>query len=331
MKEQDPIQVRDATVSSALVSCSVVCPMCGLAGTQYRLNPRQYWHTGREVDLQPIGYRFRDVAKGVHPPLLAMWHCMGCYFTAEAVDFQAPLKDVLIRTDTVAFALKELARTDSHFDRVIQTLHAGVYLDVVDFFQAVKLHILAFRIWDEIGGMVKQDYLTQAKYCLLLGWLYRDLQAMKATQAATLVRVEQLTAELQHDWPGLPVTEEAALRKAINYYEDSLAINTFSKDPINEVMALHRIGRLQMKLGEYLPARETFRRSTIQAQAAARAIHRQLGFRGNSPGREELTGAAREAAVDRGRRLESIINDEGRLSDTIRDLLAGVRARSLSG
>ncbi len=299
--------------------------MCSRSGVQYRLNPRQFWHTSRDVDLQPGGYRFRGLAEGVHPPLLAMWHCKGCCFTAEVGDFQTPLKDVLIRTDTVAFALKERARADNKFRRVLETLQADIRLEAIDFYQAIKLHLLAFRIWDEIGGMVKQDYLTQAKYSLLLAWLYRDLQTVDPMRDQTVARLANLNADLQLVWPDLPATEEAALRKTIGYYEDSLAISTFSKDPMNEVTALHRTGRIQMKLGEYAPAWETFRRSTIRAQMAAVEIRHQLAIRGHMPGRDEVTGVEREALVDRERRLVSIMNDEGRLIDDIRERLGSKR------
>ena len=173
--------------------------------------------------------------------------------------------------------------------------------------------------------MVKQDYLAQAKYSLLLAWLYRDLQSVDPARAQTVARLAQLNADLQRDWPDLPTTEVVALRKAIGYYESWLAISTFSKDPMNEITALHRIGRIQMKMGAFAPARETFRKSTTRAQIAAAEIRQQLAIRGNMPGREEeVTGTAREALVDRGRRLETIMNDEGRLMDTIRDAL-GIR------
>lgn len=327
MKAQTPSSVSNAPVASAYICCTVVCPMCGLSGSQYRLNPRQYWHTSREVDLQPSGYRCRGVAESVHPPLLAMWHCTGCFFTAQAADFQDPLKGVLIRTDTVASSLKERARTDAGFRRLIETLRADVRLDEINFYQAIKLHLLAYWIWDEIGRMVKQDYLTQASYVLQLAWLYRDLQTVDPARAQTVARLEQLFVDVRRDWPEVPATEEASLRKALSYYEDSLSISTFSKDAMNEVTALHRIGRIQMQLKEYRPARETFRRSTIRAQVASAEIRQQLGIRGNMPGREEVTGAAREALVDRERKLSTIMNDESRLTDTILDALGPARKK----
>ena len=296
--------------------------MCGLSGLQYRLNPRQYWHTSRDLDLQPNGYRFRGAAAGIHPPLLAMWHCNGCSFTAENSDFQAPLKDVLIRADTVAFGLKERARTDPGFRRVIETLHADIHQDALDFYQSIKLHLLAFLLWDEIGNMVKKDYLTQAKYSLLLAWLYRDMQAVDPVREQTVARLEVLFADLQRDWPGVLVSETAALHKAVEYYEASLSITTFCKDAMNEVTALHRLGRIQMKLKDLRVARDTFRKSTIRAQTASVEIRHQLAIRGNTPGREEVTGAAREALIDRERRLASIILDESRLTDILRDDLA---------
>ena len=296
--------------------------MCGQSGVQFRLSPRQFWNTGRDVDLQPNGYRFRGVAKATHPPLLAMWHCAACSFTAESGEFQDPLKGVLIRPETVAFALKERVRNDSGYRKVVESLHADVCLDAMDFYQAVKLHLLALRIWDEIGGMVKQDYLTQAKYSLLLAWLYRDLQVVDSARAQTAVRLERLFAELRPVWPDLPATETAALHRAIRHYENSLGISTFIKDPINEVTALHRIGRIQMKMGEYGPARESFRRSTILSRSTATEIRRQLAVRGRAPGREEVTGAAREALIDREQRLSLILADEERLTEAIREALA---------
>ena len=322
MKENVPSSdTRETPSASGCVSCAVVCPMCALAGVQYRLNPRQFWNTNREVDLQPTGYRFRG-QEGVHPPLLAMWHCSGCYFTAEAGDFQNPLEGVLIRPETVAFALKERMRTDVGFRRVVDMLRAGIRLESANFVQAFKLHLLAFKIWDAIGAMVKQDYLKQAKYSLLLAWLYRDLQTADPARAQTVAQLELLHATLQRDWPDVPKTETAALQKAVTYYDESLSISTFAKDPMNEIMTHHRIGRIQMKMGQFVAARDIFRKNTILAQAIAVQARQQLANRGSLPGREEVTGAAREALVDRQRKLESLMVDESRLADTLRAALA---------
>jgi hypothetical protein len=293
--------------------------MCGAAGTQYRLNPRQFWNTTRDVDLQPSGYQFRAGAQGVHPPLLAIWHCAACRFTAEATDFQAPLKGVLIRLDTVAAWLKEAAATDAAYRQTLATLSEGIRLSSVDFFQAFKLHLLALRIWELIGRNVKQDYLVQAKYSLLLAWLYRDLGTVEGARQQTAAPLEKLLGALRPLWPDVPATEEAALRRAIAYYEASLAITTFLKDPMNEVLALHRIARIQIKLQEWNPAREELRRATIQARAAAAEIRQRLAIRGIAPGREEVTGPAREELVDRERRLMAYVDDEGRLTDLIRE------------
>jgi hypothetical protein len=293
--------------------------MCGLVGTQYRLNPRQFWHTHRDVDLQPSGYQFRAGAQGVHPPLLAMWHCTGCRFTAESADFQAPLKGVLIRLDSVASWVKEAASTEAAFRVTLEKLGEGIQLASLNFYQAMKLHLLALRIWDFIGSRVKQDYLTQAKYSMLLAWLYRDMGTVDGARPQTAAQLDRLIAELRGVWPALPATEEAALRQAIGYYEASLAITTFSKDPMNEVSALQRIGRIQIKLAEWGRARENLRRSTMQARAAATEIRQQLAVRGNQAGRVEVTGSAREELVDRERRLLAFVDDEQRLSDLIRE------------
>ncbi len=320
MKQVATINGREAPASAtAIVSCSAVCPMCGLAGVQYRLNPRQFWNSGREVDLQPSGYQFRAGAQGVHPPLLAMWHCTGCRFTAEAADFQAPLKGVLVRLDSVAAWLKEAASTEVAYRVTLEKLCDGIQLASLGFYQAFKLHLLALRIWDFIGSKVKQDYLTQAKYCMLVAWLYRDMGTVDGAREQTAAQLDRLFGELRGVWPALPVTEEAALRQAIAYYEASLAIATFSKDPMSEVSALQRIGRIQIKLKEWGPAREHLRRSTIQAREAAAEIHQRLAFRGNTPGREEVTGTAREELVDRERRLLAFVDDEQRLSELIRE------------
>jgi uncharacterized protein (DUF2225 family) len=301
------------TTAKPLVRCSVVCPLCGVIGVQYRLNPRLYWYNGRDIDLQPRDYRCRKGMEGIHPPLFALWHCTNCRFTAEHTCYTTPLKDILIRADTVASRLNEAVRSDGHYRTVCEVLSGRVVLDAPDFFQAIRLHLLAIAVWDQIGEMVRQDYSTQARYSLLLAWIYRDMAVLDPQREQTAARLTGLKAILAEHGPTLPMTEEEALRKAAACYEASLDISNFVKDAVHEATALNRLARIQIKLGELRAAYETLRRGTVSARAAITGIRRQLtSDAGRTP------GAEREKLVEQDRRLEALLEDEGRLAEMIR-------------
>lgn len=298
--------------NTLVVRCVVTCPMCGVEGVQYRLNPRMFWYEARDVDLKPCVLRTRRDMDGIHPPLYAIWHCPACRFTAEQAVYTAPLKGVLIRPETVAGHLSEARQDGSDFGAIVDVLSEGVELAKPDFFQTVKLHLLAVHVWDRIGSLVGRDYTAQARYCLLLAWLFRDAQLMDDAPARTSVRLQALFAFLRSVWPNAPLDEGAALERAVAYYEETLdAGSGLAKDPAAEADILQRIGRIRVKQGQADRARELLLRSIAGARAAAIEARRRLTAGKVADERE------RERLVDQERKLATAVAEGEKLVETL--------------
>jgi hypothetical protein len=305
---------KTAPSGRAVVRCSIVCPLCKTTGSQFRLNPGMFWYGAREVDLQPSDYHCRQGMEGVYPPLFAMWHCAACCFTAEQAHFLAPLEGVLIRLDTVASRINAARQNDACFGAVTARLSESVDASNPTMLQGVKLHLLAIWIWEFIGKMVRQDYMTQARYCLFLAWLHRDMKALDNRPEQTAEGLAGLAAALQPFWPDFPADETAALRSALAYYEATLAISNFSKDPVNETTVMQRIGRIQIKLREFDRAYEMLRRTLFATRRAAAEVARD-----SSSG----DAADKPAGAEQKRRLATVAEECERLMEIVRESKRG--------
>lgn len=299
-----------------VVPCNVKCPMCGAVNEQYRLNPRVFWYDTRSVDLQPRQLQARVDLQGCEPPLLEMWHCPSCYFTADHQHFPNPMKDVLIRIETIVDGLRDLQERDSTYRACVRLLSEGIVLTEPSYSQALQLTLLAIYMWDRIGGMVKQSYGMQAHYCMMLGWLLRDRQELDHHPQKTNEALHHWRKELATYWPEMPLTEEAALKMAIGYYEQSLGISSFVRSPVREATALQRVALIRIALGDALAAREVLLECLTKAQAAKKEIMDALRQNRKAA---SMGGDERQTMVEDERKLTHLIDDNQRLLSDMRD------------
>jgi hypothetical protein len=156
--------------------------------------------------------------------------------------------------------------------------------------------------------------MTQARYCLFLAWLHRDMKALDNRPEQTAEGLAGLAAALQPFWPDFPADETAALRSALAYYEATLAISNFSKDPVNETTVMQRIGRIQIKLREFDRAYEMLRRTLFATRRAAAEVARD-----SSSG----DAADKPAGAEQKRRLATVAEECERLMEIVRESKRG--------
>ncbi|HAS82224.1 MAG TPA: hypothetical protein DCS43_06015 [Verrucomicrobia bacterium] len=240
--------------------CAVTCPMCGLEHTQYRLNPRMFWHTELDMDRKPSKYQCLKAIDGYYPPLYELWHCSRCHFTSHNRTFPAPLKHVFIEKTVVQRHLAEAARGDSAFARVCKALGAGVGVDNLDFPQAVRLALLAVYFEGVLIGLLRQGKASLARSYLRLAWLLRDWKSMSSDFEKEFAAFSELLGKVAADWPEICKTEEDALQHACTQYVDSLSEASVAGDLRETTAILQHLGRICIQIGDAGSAKEHFAR-----------------------------------------------------------------------
>ncbi len=321
-----------------LLKYSVACPICGAIGMHYRLNPRLFCFDSQDLDLQPRQFRHLPGFEHLHPPCYSVWHCPVCLFAAGYKYFRDPLKDMLMPLASVRQHLRETAHSNAVYRNIVSLLGADIDEQKPTFLQAIKLNLLAIRVFDEMLTLLKQHYAIQARYYLQLGWLFRDLGERPEEQRREAPALAHLMRQLHVYWPAAPETEAGALRMALDFYALALEDTSSVRTTVDQATIRQQIGRVLCKLGEFQQAREILLDSIQRAQEARAGLERDLRLP-RSPD-ELLTPEQSGEMVSQSRQLETLIAGAEALIENVydqsaaaqtaqaRSLLAGMRGKA---
>jgi len=308
--------------------------MCETPSYQYRVNNRVFWNRDIDIDLQPQNYAKLDhVDESFHPPLYYMWYCPQCHFTSGYKHFIHPLKDVYVKVDAVAERISSAYENDEAFRKIVKTLSAGIDVEGANFFQGLRLHLLAIVELELIEDMVKQYFLNLGRYCLHLAWLYRDLEGRPDVAAETQPRMDELYLQLRDVWPEMPRTELDALNKAAAYYDQTYERSPQVKTVIDEVSLLQVIARIYIKIKRQVEARKLIETSIARAGEAKKVIDDKLRENKDmsSDASGDLVSLSRQlrAVADEGKKLLQTLTDREikEQFDQARDLIAIHKAK----
>lgn len=302
---------------NAIVKFSVNCAMCGTTSEQYRINPRLFWHQALDIDLQPRNFQTLKGMESQHPPLYYMWHCPACHFTAGYKYFSDPLKDVAIRVDMVSQRLRETYKNNPAFKALTDKLSENITPHDADFFQAIKLHLLAIQMLTVIEKMVKQNFLNLGRYFLRLGWLHRDLQERPEQYTALNAPLTELHTTLRAWWPDIPDGEASALKQAAEYYSRTLEDSHLLKTPVDKINVHQLIGRIHIKLGDPIRAREILMESIDHSRRLKTQVDEEL--KADSGRLSQMDPGQRGELVSQSRRLGTLADDAQILMERIRE------------
>lgn len=247
----------EKTVVSPLSEHKVTCPMCDKLSTMQKPKARLYVEQDPDVDLHPR--KFMWSLKGVatpHPPLYYMWRCDDCNFTASNTSFEAPLKNATISVPAFKARLEAVKRKKPEVNKVMNEFATLIENSEVDYSQAVAMHLLAIYNLYIVEDTLNKDSIELAKYCLRLGWLYRELEADKAAQAKSGPVIKKLIDAVKADWPAVPKTEEQSLKMAVELYKTALEKSSAITTAGIEVELKLLISRVSMKLNDIPEARK---------------------------------------------------------------------------
>jgi len=210
-------------------------------------------YSERNVDLDKHvqQYMWTDKAfERYHPPLYYMWHCYNCHYTDSYLDFENPTKDPFNNFHLLKDAFIDQYHDDPRVEKIIDKLGENIDYDRMNYYQAIKMHLLAIFIQEMIEDPEERDDFKIGRYYLRLGWLYNELNQKKEVSDKIKNTLEKLIVFLKKGWSEVPGEEESSMKNAIKMLNKAFTSSQAIKSVVAEVDLLMLIAGIHFKLGE---------------------------------------------------------------------------------
>ncbi len=248
----DPYSNKKSTSTSPFFNSKIICPICGVPSTQRAIKPSYYTEQEVDVILRPTKVKWlkKEISKEEkrQPRLFYMRHCIFCKFTAADNNYENPAENYDISTGKFQKKMKFLQEKSANFKQIVTILSQGVNVLQPDYFQAVRLHLLApfqLQFIEEVG---KKDAFNIARYYLRLAWLFIDLEESEDLYHKYIPKINKFTQILRKEWKKAPTNSEEALLLAKQYYNTTLIKSRLIKSDLEEVRLLLLMCRVAIKL-----------------------------------------------------------------------------------
>jgi hypothetical protein len=223
--------------------------------------------------------------------------------------------------DIVRKHLREIAQSSDTFRNVISLLsEQNGEPSQPGFARAIMINLLAIYTFDQILPLLKQKFIIQARNYLRLAWLYRDLAERPVEKAESSPVLKDMNQKLAVYWPSAPFAEADALRKALDYYGQTLEDASVVKSVESRANVLQQMARIHFKLAEYRKVSEVLRDVLKMTREACVQMDKNLKMSGAQS--SVLPPDERSEMVSLKRRLETLIGDSEGLLSLSRDALA---------
>ena len=202
---------------SPFVKKTVPCPVCNTAAENRFFLPKLFMEKGVESDRHVIEYKWLDESfEMVHPPHYHFWHCPTCKYTATQKDFTKPMEDVESNFSTLKRCFQKMNPAQK---QMVQLLGGDIDFDKMNFFMAIKTHLLAIFI-QQLVPEDTRDTSKLASYYLRVAWLFRD-QKDKEDTDGVMAEADAFLEKIAKLWTTVPRKEEDCLNVAASYFEQA--------------------------------------------------------------------------------------------------------------
>ncbi len=292
------------------------CPVCGRDGSHRYLKSKLYQPVEIEDDQHVVTYRFENPRfENVRPNFYHIWHCRSCHFCDQ--------KEVFRGEDTSRGKLELLRERYLIISRTPNSLPgrlgaaANLEQEFVTLESALTAHLLAIYI-QEILSVNMRQYAKLASFYLRVAWLYREKatwQTPEAVPAGYATFADFLTS-FRKEWPGLPMTEEEAMTKAIEGYQTDLDTSGRVDDVKYELTVMFLLTDLHRRMGHLDEAvrfvRSIFRNATGRRQGLRQALDKSVHRGASQQQIESLKSLVTwlNNAVDRSKALSDTLLDQ---------------------
>lgn len=296
----------------------VKCPVCATPWEQYSFQLKTYSERNIDLDKHVQSFTWVDKAfERYHPPLYYMWFCFNCQYTDSYIEYEEPFKDPYSNFRAVKDAFIEQYQDDPRIEKVIDKLGQNIDYTRMNYYQAIKLHLLAIFIQELIENDDDKDALKLGRYYLRLGWLYRELEASTEEKAKYEETLKKLLIFLKKGWPEIAGNETHALNKAIKMLKLAFKTSHSIKSVVAEVDLLLLIAGIHIKLGEDEDGLKYYNQVLTRGQKTEQKINQRI----KTAEREDKPLSPEET-----KRLELQLKKLGNLMNKGRDIISDLKA-----
>jgi len=229
----------------------VKCPVCGTAAEQRWFQAKIYSERNVDLDKHVGNYAWTEKAfEKYHPPLYYIWHCFNCHFAESYLEYENPAKDPFSNFRQLKDIFIDKYQDDPRVEKIVDKLGENIDYNKINYYQAIKLHLLAVFIQEMIEEEEDKDALKIGRYLLRLGWLYREMNANEEVAKKVKPTLEKLNAFLKKGWPEMPDSEESALKYAIDMLNLAFKTSHAIKSIVAEVDLLMLIAGIYLKMND---------------------------------------------------------------------------------
>jgi len=228
---------------------TVTCPVCGTPAEQRWFQVKKFAERNIDIDKHVRTYTWTDKDfEKYHPPLYYMWRCFNCFFTESHLEYENPLKDPYSNFRTLKAVFEEKYREDERIEKIVDKLGNNIDYGKMDYYQAVKLHLLAIFIQELIDDEDQRNTLKTGRYYLRLAWLYRELEENVKEKEKVDKKLNKLLQFLKKGWRQIASNEKEALQNAVNMFRSAFKTSKAIKSVVTEVDLLMLITGIYIKL-----------------------------------------------------------------------------------
>ncbi|MFC1553009.1 DUF2225 domain-containing protein [candidate division KSB1 bacterium] len=255
----------------------VKCPVCGTGGEQKWFKAKTYSERNVDIDKHPQKYMWTDKAYEIfHPPLYYMWNCSNCNYTDSYVEFEKPDKDPFSNFRRLKDVFVDQYHDDLRIEKIIDKLGENINYEKMNYYQAIKLHLLGIFIQEMMEDEEDRDYFKIGRYYLRLGWLYRELNEKEESNKKIKSTLEKLVMFLKKGWPDVVDNEVASMKNAITNLNKAFTHSHAIKSVVAEVDLLMLIAGVHLKIDEQMEGLKLLNTVLARGQKTKQILERKL-------------------------------------------------------
>ena len=270
------------------VEVKVKCPVCEKVSPQYYVKSKLYQPVEIEKDHHVVKYNWNNEKfSDIKPENFYIWHCPHCHFADENEVFRGKIDRIWKgKLELISHKILKASKDPEGF-----LVRIGKEVDYTELpisnDTAILTHVIACYIQEGFLSTNNRLPGKLGKFYLRLAWLYRERQTLE-TMIDNIpdgyVSLEKFLAAQKEFWENLPLSEDEALRKAIEQYQGVLE-NAGKEDNVKkEITLMFLLLNLNRRLGE-LDTSFTYVRSIFSSAMKTRQVTKNILDKGTQSGK----------------------------------------------
>ncbi len=202
----------------------ICCPVCGTSFNYEFIDPGCYVAETSGLIMKPRLHWKRRVWSRTIPGLFYIIRCPECAFCGNSEAYISPVDDLNLTPSLLRRKISDWMRGGDPVCTVLWKELASQS----PFVSGIINYLIAIRQLMCFDHVINRDSLRPGKYCLHLGWLLQDINR-SGNPGEINDGIAVLQNKLGDVWPQAPLSDEAAIKMALEYYSNCYYLSDLPK------------------------------------------------------------------------------------------------------